>query len=161
MSELLPPDIVRAAYAELVVTDLAASRWFWVDMLGFVVTAEEPDALFLRGHDELTHHSLVLRSGAQPGAMAIAYRVRTPADLGRAERFFADRGCVVERRAAGATRGIGPAVRVQDPLGFTVEFFHATDRAERLIQRYDLHRGAHIARLDHFNIVVPDIPAAY
>jgi 3,4-dihydroxyphenylacetate 2,3-dioxygenase len=50
---------------------------------------------------------------------------------------------------------------VQDPLGFTVEFFHATDRAERLIQRYDLHRGAHIARLDHFNIVVPDIPAAY
>ena len=70
MTELPPPDIVRAAYAELVVTDLDASRWFWVDMLGFVVTAEQPDALFLRGHDELTHHSLVLRSGGQPGAAA-------------------------------------------------------------------------------------------
>src|SRR3954453_2083786 len=114
MTSQLPPDIVRAAYAELVVTDLAASRWFWVDMLGFVVSAEQPGALFLRGHDELTHHSLVLRSGAQPGAAAIAYRVRTPADLDRADVFFAARGCAVERRPAGATLGIGEAVRVQD-----------------------------------------------
>ena len=161
MTELPPPDIVRAAYAELAVTDLAAARWFWVDMLGFVVTAEQGGALFLRGHDELTHHSLVLRSGALPGAAAIGYRVRTPADLDRAEHFFTERGCALERRPAGATPGIGETVRVQDPLGFTVDFFHATERAERLIQRYDLHRGAHIARLDHFNIVVPDIPAAY
>ena len=35
-----PPDIVRAAYAELVVTDLAEARRFWVDLLGFVVSAE-------------------------------------------------------------------------------------------------------------------------
>ena len=156
-----PPDIVRAAYAELVVTDLAAARWFWVDMLGFVVTAEQAAALYLRGHDELTHHSLVVRAGTSPGAGAIAYRVRSAADLDRADAFFRERGCPVERRPAGATLGIGDAVRVEDPLGFTVELFHATDRAERLIQRYDLHRGAHIARLDHFNIVVPDIPAAY
>ena len=38
--ELTPPDIIRAAYAELVVTDLAESRRFWVDVLGFVVTRE-------------------------------------------------------------------------------------------------------------------------
>ena len=24
-----PPDIVRSAFAELVVTDLARARWFW------------------------------------------------------------------------------------------------------------------------------------
>ena len=35
---MVPPDIVRAAYAELVVTDLERARWFWVDLLGFVVT---------------------------------------------------------------------------------------------------------------------------
>jgi 3,4-dihydroxyphenylacetate 2,3-dioxygenase len=161
MTEASAPDIVRAAYAELVVTDLAASRWFWVDMLGFHVSAESHDALYLRGHDELTHHSLVLRAGPAAAAGAIAFRVRTPGDVDKAFAFFAGRGCAVERRPAGATRGIGPAVRVQDPLGFTVEFFHATHRSERLIQRYDLHRGAHIARLDHFNIVVPDIPAAF
>ena len=34
-----PPDIVRAAYAELVVTDLGEARRFWVDLLGFVVSS--------------------------------------------------------------------------------------------------------------------------
>ena len=37
MSSTAPPNIVRAAYAELIVTDLDAARWFWVDMLGFHV----------------------------------------------------------------------------------------------------------------------------
>jgi len=59
----MPPDIVRAAYAELVVTDLEKARWFWVYLLGFVVTEETDDALYLRGYDELTHHNLILREG--------------------------------------------------------------------------------------------------
>ena len=33
-SPTTPPDIIRAAYAELIVTDLAASRAFYVDVLG-------------------------------------------------------------------------------------------------------------------------------
>ena len=45
--------------------------------------------------------------------------------------------------------------------GFPVEFYFEIEHAERHIQRYDLHRGAAIARLDHFNIVVPDIAKAY
>ena len=93
MSEIQAPDIVRAAYAELIVTNLAASRWFWVDMLGFVISAEQDDALYLRGHDELTHHSPILRTGVRPAAAAIAYRVRSAADLDRAQAFFSERGC--------------------------------------------------------------------
>jgi catechol 2,3-dioxygenase len=42
-----------------------------------------------------------------------------------------------------------------------VEFFHEAALAERLQQRYDLRRGAEVARMDHFNIVVPDVQAAY
>ncbi len=82
-------DIVRAAYAELVVTDLAESRRFWVDVLGFVVTHEAGKTLYLRGYDELTHHNLILREGAVPAAARLAYRVRTPADLDLAEAFYA------------------------------------------------------------------------
>ena len=48
-----PPDIVRAAYAELVVTDLAESRRFWVDLLGFAVSSDTGDALYLRGQKSL------------------------------------------------------------------------------------------------------------
>lgn len=155
------PDIVRAAHAELIVTDLDRARWFYVDLLGFVVTAADEDALYLRGFEEVNHHSLVLRRGREAAAARLAYRVRTPADLDRAEQYFGERGWRSERVPAGATRGIGAAVRAEDPLGLPVELFHHTDRTERLIQRYDLRRGAEIARIDHFNAMVPDVPAAF
>src|ERR1700677_4590693 len=65
MDNSLPPvpDIVRSAYATLIVTSLPEARRFWVDLLGFVVTDADADALYLRGYDELTHHNLILRSG--------------------------------------------------------------------------------------------------
>jgi 3,4-dihydroxyphenylacetate 2,3-dioxygenase len=155
------PNIVRAAYAELAVTDLDQARWFWVDMLGFALTAADGDALYLRGYEETTHHSLVLRRGPVAAAACLAYRVWSEADLDLAVAWYGERGCRIERRPAGATLGIGEAVRVEDPLGFTLELFHATDRTERLLQRFDLHRGAAIARIDHFNICVNDAAAAY
>ena len=156
-----PPDIVRAAYAELVVTDLGEARRFWVDLLGFVVSRDTRDALYLRGYDELTHHNLILRQGREPAAARLAYRVRTAADLDLAEAFFAALGSRTARVPAGDTPGVGEAVRAEDPLGFTVEFFFDATYVERLQQRYDLRRGAEPARLDHFNIVVPDVRAAY
>ena len=58
-------------------------------------------------------------------------------------------------------RGLGEVVRVEDPLGFLIDFFDRSDHPERLQQRYDLRRGAEVARLDHFNICVPDVPRAY
>ncbi|HTX00517.1 MAG TPA: VOC family protein, partial [Acidimicrobiales bacterium] len=149
-----PPDIVRSAYAELVVTSLEQARWFWVDLVGFFLTAEEPDALYLRGCEELTHHNLVLRLGAEPALSHLAYRVRSARDLDRAESHGVAAGCRVRRVEAGLTRGVGPAVRVEDPLGFVVEYFHEIERPERLTQRYDLRHGAEPARLDHFNLVV-------
>src|SRR5690242_1699848 len=150
-----PPDIVRAAYAELVVTDLAEARRFYVDLLGFTVSADVGRALYLRGYDELIHHNLILRQGQEAAAARLAYRVRCPADLDLAEAFFADLGSRTARVPAGATPGVGETIRVEDPLGFTVEFFAEADWAERLQQRYDLRRGVEPARLDHFNIVVP------
>ncbi|MBA0126613.1 3,4-dihydroxyphenylacetate 2,3-dioxygenase [Haloechinothrix sp. YIM 98757] len=156
-----PPDIIRAAYAELIVTDLAAARWFYVDVLGLVVTAEEPEALYLRAFEEYTHHSLVLRAGPTPALARLAYRVRGPEQLTVAERYFAGIGVETRRVAAGTTRGIGEAVRVHDPLGFPVEFFYETTHTERFTQHYHRQPGNAISRLDHFNVMVPDVRAAY
>lgn len=155
------PDIIRSAYAELIVTDLERSRWFWVDVLGFAVTAQDDDALYLRGWDELIHHNLILRQGTFPALSHLSFRVRGADDLTQAEEHYGQAGCRTRRLPAGSTRGVGEAVRVEDPLGFTVEFFHEAQKPERLIQRYDLRHGAEPARLDHFNIVVPDVGAAY
>lgn len=161
MSSNEVPDIVRAACAELVVTDLEASRHFWVDRLGFHVSAEEPGVLYLRGYEEFVHHSLVLRQGVEPACARFGLRVRTAADLDRAEAFHRSRGCPTQRVPAGTSTGVGEAVRVQDPFGFVVEYFHHMDRVERLHQRYDLRRGANINRLDHINLVTDDVQGSY
>jgi 3,4-dihydroxyphenylacetate 2,3-dioxygenase len=157
----LPPDIVRSAYATLYVTSLAEARRFWVDLLGFVVTWEDSSAIYLRGYDELTHHNLILRAGPEAAAGALGFRVRSASDLDRAEAYFGALGCRFERLPAGTVHGVGEVVRVEDPLGFLIDFFDRASHPERLQQRYDLRRGAEVARLDHFNICVPDVPEAH
>jgi 3,4-dihydroxyphenylacetate 2,3-dioxygenase len=160
MNALTPPDVIRCAYAELIVSDLTRSRAFYVDVLGLVVTHEDDDAIYLRAFEEYLHHSLVLRRGEAPALAALAYRVRSETDVDTAAAYYRGLGSRVEERKPGATRGIGRAVRVEDPLGFPVEFFYGAEHVERLTQRYDLQGGSAIARLDHFNIVTPDVPAA-
>ena len=132
-SELTPPDIIRSAYAELVVTDLAASREFYVDMLGLVVTYEDENAIYLRA-----------ARGVPPPHPRAARRARSPrgrprlpgAHPGRrrpAPRRTSPRSAAAPSAApAGAARGIGDAVRVEDPLGFPFEFFY-DGRARRAL----------------------------
>ena len=122
-----PPDIVRCAYLELVVTDLARSREFYVDLLGLVVTEESDEAVYLRTFDEFIHHNLVLRQGPVAAVAAFAYRVRSPEELDRAVDFHTELGCRVERRKDGFVRGVGDAVRVQDPMGFPIEYFYVVE----------------------------------
>ena len=77
MPDLPPvPDIIRSAYATLIVTDLAEARRFWVDLLGFVITDEDSASLYLRGYDELTHHNLILRTGTEAAAGPLGFRDR-------------------------------------------------------------------------------------
>ncbi|MBF0816594.1 3,4-dihydroxyphenylacetate 2,3-dioxygenase [Microbacterium paludicola] len=154
------PDILRCAYMDLVVTDLARSREFYVDILGLHVTEEDDEAIYLRSTEEFIHHNLVLRKGPVAAVAAFSYRVRTPEDLDKAVAFYEELGCRVIRRPEGFTKGIGDSVRVEDPLGFPYEFFHATEHTERLSWRYDLQSPGELVRLDHFNQVTPDVPRA-
>lgn len=153
-----PPDIVRCAYMELVVTDLAASRAFYVDLLGLHVTAEDANTLYLRTAEEFIHHNLVLRAGPVAATAVAAFRVRSPDDVDVAEAYYRALGCRTLRRRDGFVAGIGDAVRVEDPLGFPYEFFYETTHVERLTQRYDLQCAGELVRLDHFNQVTPDVP---
>ena len=123
-----------------------------------LVTHEDNDAIYLRGFEEYLHHSLVLRKGNAPALKLMGYRVRAHKELDAAEQYFRQRGARVERVPSGTTRGIGAAVRVEDPLGFPLEFFYEAERVERFTQRYDVHGSTVIARLDHFNVFTPDIP---
>ncbi len=155
-----PFDIVRTAHVELVVRDLDAARAFYVDLLGLVVTAETDDALYLRAFEERLHHSLVLRLGAEPLLDHVGFRVSRPADLAAIGDFYRELGCT-PRLVEAVELGQGPAVRVDDPLGFPLEFFYEMEHADCLLQRYDLHRAARLMRIDHVNFYVPDAADAY
>ena len=158
-STVAPPDILRAGALELVVTDLQASRAFYHEVLGLLITYEDSEEIHLRAFEEYLHHSLVLRKGPSPAVRLISYRVRSPKDLDAAERYFRELGVRVERLPKGTTRGFGELVHVQDPLGFPLEFFCEAEHVERYTQRYDVFGAAALLRLDHFNILTPDIPA--
>ena len=59
-----PFNVTRASHSVLTVKDLAVSRSFYVDLLGFIVSDEDRDTLYLRGVAEACHHSLVLKRGS-------------------------------------------------------------------------------------------------
>jgi len=159
MTELTPPDILRCAYLELVVSDLAASRAFYVDVLGLVVTAEDENAIYLRTLEEFIHHNLMLRRGPVPAAAALAFRVRAPEDVDRAEAYYRALGCRTERRKDGFVEGIGDAVRVTDPLGFPYEFFHEVQHVERLSWHFELYTPGALVRARGARARVPPLPS--
>lgn len=154
-------DIVRAAHVELRVNDLARSRYFYVDLLGLNVTAEEDGALYLRGIEERCHHSLVLRKSDEPAVGHISFRVATPDDLERLAQLHRAHGLPVRWAEPGAEAGQGRALRVLDPLGMPVEFYAEMDWMESLRQQFHLHRGPDIQRFDHLNCGVPDVQQGY
>ncbi|NLB47516.1 MAG: 3,4-dihydroxyphenylacetate 2,3-dioxygenase, partial [Microbacteriaceae bacterium] len=67
--------ITRASHVTLGVTDLEASRDFYRDVVGLVVTEETGDAVYLRGLEEAAHHSLVLERSDVAKAHRIGLRV--------------------------------------------------------------------------------------
>ncbi|TDC83802.1 3,4-dihydroxyphenylacetate 2,3-dioxygenase [Micromonospora sp. KC606] len=155
-----PPDILRCAYMDLVVTDLERSREFYADVLGLIVTEEDENAVYLRTLEDFLHHNVVLRQGPVAAVAAACFRVRAPEDLDKAVAFYTELGCSVQRCKEGFSKGVGDSVRVVDPLGFPYEFFHDVEHVERLGWRYDLFPTGALMRLDHFNQVTPDVPRA-
>jgi len=159
-----PFDILRAAHVELVVADLDASLAFYDGLLGMIVTERSDGVAYLRGWEEYLHHSLVLRQGAagqEPAVDHVAFRVAEDADLDALESAFAARGCPVRRIAAGEETGQGAALRVQDPFGFPLEFFHDMTTVPSHTQAFHLQRGAPVLRFDHLNFHVPDPESAF
>jgi catechol 2,3-dioxygenase len=155
-------NITRAAHAEYRVTDLGRARAFYVDALGLVETDRDAERLYLGGLEERDKYSLVLRRAESAGLGHLAFRVAQAEDLEALSALHAAHGLPVRWMEAGrAERGQGRALRVHDPSGLPIEFFHEIEQRERLLQRFAEYRGAHVMRLDHFNCQVPDVQAAY
>jgi catechol 2,3-dioxygenase len=153
-----PFNIVRASHVELAVRDLPRARGFYVDCLGYLVSAEEPGALYLRAIEERNHHSIVLRKGKEPRAHTVAFKVASEDDLDRAEAWFKRRNLPT---AFPDVPYQGRTLRTADVTGMPLDFYFRMDRGERMLQRYAAYKGARIQRIDHINCFTPDVQASY
>jgi 3,4-dihydroxyphenylacetate 2,3-dioxygenase len=155
-------NVTRVGHAEFRVTDLDRARAFYIDALGFIEIARDKDAIYMGGFEERDRYSFILRRSDQPGVGHLAFRVAGADDLEKIERVCKADGLPTRWIEANTLEpGQGRALRVQDPSGLPVEFYHEMEQRERLMQRFDLYRGAHIMRIDHFNCQVPDVQKAY
>ena len=144
--------VTRLGHVELFVPDLGAARHFYVDLLGLIETARDARHVYARAAEEYEHHSLILTQADRNGLAHMAFRVDDPEDLARLRRGYEEQGIKVVRIPAGAEAGQEEAIRLRDPLGFPVEFYHQMERVERRLRTYV---GVSPSRLDHVNLRVP------
>jgi len=154
-------NIIRTGRCVLNVVDLEASYDFYVNGLGFIETESDASNLYLRGLEEHNHHSLHLKKADAPSVEVLSYKVYADTDLDGLARLFSTKGLKTKWIEKGQQHSIGRALRVQDISGLPVEFYAEMDPAERMLQRYDLYKGAKVQRIDHFNCMIPDVEKAY
>ncbi|MBM3530678.1 MAG: 3,4-dihydroxyphenylacetate 2,3-dioxygenase [Alphaproteobacteria bacterium] len=158
-ANLNPPfNVTRASHAVLTARDLDATQAFYCDVLGLILSRRDRDALYLRGLEERSHHSLVfLKSDKPPVCERVGLRVFTEDDLDRAAAHFGKIGhhaVFVERPYQGRT------LHVDDAIGTPLELCATMDDLPTNLQRFELYKGASPMRLDHFQIAAHDVQTA-
>ncbi|WP_297340580.1 3,4-dihydroxyphenylacetate 2,3-dioxygenase [Pseudophaeobacter sp.] len=155
---LYPPfNIVRLSHVEYRVTDLAASRKFYVEILGLQVTEEDNTHIYLRAMEERGHHCIVLVQSDTAEVGVLGFKLYDAPDLEKAAAFFADKGLPVdwvERPHMGRT------LRTRDPWGIPLEFYVKMERMAPIHQEYRLYNGVKPLRIDHFNMFSADVDAS-
>lgn len=154
------PSISHCGTITLGTPDLETSLGFFRDTLGMEEVARIGDTSYLRGYQELKHHSLVLEQRAQAEVLALSFRTARPQD----PELFAEELTRQEIEwvevAAQTETGRGTAVRFLLPGGdHPLELYYDIDRTEapaeigsRLPSNSSRRRGLGIRRLDHFNV---------
>ncbi len=157
-SVLYPPfNIVRLSHVEFAVTDLAASRAFYVDTLGLQITYEDDSRIYMRALEERGHHCIALVKSDVAVANVLGFKLYNEPDLEKAKAFFDSKGLPtawVERPYMGKT------LRTRDPFGTPLEFYVKMDRLAPIHQQYSLYKGVKPLRIDHFNCFSADVDGA-
>ena len=92
------PNIVRIGHVVLQVTNLAASRAFYVGRLGLDVVDESSTHLCLRGVEE-REWSLMLEAAPEPAVRQIGFKVAAEQELDSLEQMARDRKLSWARRS--------------------------------------------------------------
>ena len=158
--------VAHLGHAEIRVTDLEQSRWFFTEIIGLYVSEEDEERIFLRAWQDWDHHTLILRKSDHAGIEHVGWRVEKPEDMGKHERQLKDLGFDYHWIEGGKEPGQGDGLRFLTPSGMPFELYwerepytpETPDLASDLPshpQRYG-SRGIGPRRFDHVNFMTND-----
>jgi catechol 2,3 dioxygenase len=154
------PRIAHAGSIDLGTPDLEKSLGFFRDLLGMEVVAQSDGVAYLRGYQELIHHSLVLTQQDEARVNSYSFRTQRPQDV---ELFKAELEAAeieVVEVPAGHETGRGTAIRFLTPFSeHPFEFYYDIEKPNapeelrtKLPTSSSTRRGLGARRLDHFNL---------
>ncbi|MFJ7746745.1 3,4-dihydroxyphenylacetate 2,3-dioxygenase [Peribacillus sp. NPDC097295] len=162
--------ILRLGQIELFVTDLNKSKEFYVDVLGFIEVERTENNLYLKATEEFDKYTLILTQKPVAALGSFGLRVSTPDYLEVLKRKHDEVGIRTELCLDSPHPGRGPSLKVAEPNGHSVEFYHSMEQIDvsnpgggvkALPMRHThLHRGIPPIRIDHMNLRVPDVDKA-
>src|SRR5262249_31695968 len=152
-----PFNVTRASHLVFTARDLAASKKFYTEVIGLVVSDETDDTLWLHGVEERCHHSLTLKkTKSEPVCERVGFRVFTDDDLTGAKTYF-DRVGMQARFIEVPFQG--RTLHVSDSVGIPLELVATQPTHTRTQTRVHTHKGAGALRMDHYQVLVPDVAA--
>lgn len=159
--------VAHLGHVEIGVTNLEKSVWFFTEIMGLYVSADEGDRVYLRAWQDFDHHTLVLVKSDVSGVKQIAWRVSSPDALAAFERQFKDMNMEFKWIEGGTKKVQGDTIQFRSPAGLPVELywekelFVNTDpaTASKLPSHPSKYTGKGVAprRFDHVNILVDDV----
>jgi len=153
-----PFNITRASHLVFTSRDLAKSRDFYTEVIGLKVSDETATTIHLRGVEERAHHSLTLkRTKDEPGCERVGFRVFDEEDLEKAKSHF-DRNGIAAKFVNVPFQG--RTLHVCDTAGTPLEFCARMKTLPRVQTQTHTHKGAGALRMDHYQVLVPDVAAA-
>src|SRR6185436_2402756 len=153
-----PFNITRASHLVFTARDLKASRAFYTEVVGLVVSDEDDNTIWMHGVEERCHHSLTLKkTKSEAVCERVGFRVFTDEDLTKAKAHFDANG--IESRFVDVPYQ-GRTLHVDDAAGTPLELVATQPTHLRTQTKTNTHKGAAALRMDHYQVLVPDVNAA-
>jgi catechol 2,3-dioxygenase len=138
--------------------------WFFVEVLGMEITAQDGPATYLRGPADYQRWSLKLIASDASGMGVLGLRAWSPEALQR--RVAAVEAAGLGEGWTDGDLGRGPSYRFRDPDGHRFELYYEVERHDppdhlrpalkNVPGRYTGH-GCAVKRLDHVNLLAADV----
>ncbi|WP_261310027.1 3,4-dihydroxyphenylacetate 2,3-dioxygenase [Saccharolobus shibatae] len=152
-------NVSRLSHLCVRVTDLGKAKYLYNELLGFPITEESGNELYIRGIEEGQHHSLVLKKADSGGLSYVGFKVSDKSELDKAENILPSLGIKVFKFKE---KGVNDAIIFDSPNGIPIVLYYDMEYVDQDLRlKFYLHKGVSPIRLAHTNFVVKDLEKEY